>query len=569
MGVISSKILDALFPMAETSPFSKPSVLPRNQACYSCRRRKMRCDGQRPVCGPCLRASREDDCEYTDNLGRSRAQMLEEDIARVQTRIYQLEHPEAGSSSVPLHEPYTSFQSSTQIPGISQILSTFSGPVLSGPPDMFMESETGTSATIPDSWWNSDEPPKHMAQSFLDTFLSYASDWGFFLDLGNFRRDALLPLPIGHHSRPSPALLAAVYLAGITLSVSPTLKMHEKTFLARALSALPSSLSSLHPRKALHALQAEIILATYFFSAGKFVEGMYHTAAAVSLAVSSGMHEAFAETPSLPSAHAIDSEEVERFDACWAIITLDKAWAMALGTPSNWNDTLVQPRSHETGDNENIPIDEMLPKTLLAKAVVLWERANSLAAQWNPGSHRHRTVTIYCLKSWIEMSVQESHEFFIAFNTLEERIDNFRRDVTAIAAESTDVRSLIVVCSIAHTAAIQLHAPFGNNENSHRKCVDAATAVLTAVADANLVDCVYINPIMAPVWAAACRVVIEELRAREGRSSNGALVATFERGFAAVRGYAVSCPLMRYYIDEIQEAYNTLDGRPEDAVAEL
>ncbi|KAF8204470.1 hypothetical protein K438DRAFT_562534 [Mycena galopus ATCC 62051] len=285
------------------------------------------------------------------------------------------------------------------------------------------------------------------------------------------------------HRRPLQTLsrpLGRCILVGITLSASPTLKMHEKTFLARALSALPSSLSGLHPRKALHALQAEIVLATYFFSAGKFVECLYHTAAAVSLAVSSGLHKTFAEAPGMLSgAHATDSEESERFNACLAILTLDKAWAVALGTPSNWNDTLLAPGSLETGyggDGAN----DISPKTLLANAVVLWERANSLAVRWDP-----------------EMSVQDSHEFFSKFSILDERIDNFRRAVTTFSAESLDARALVVVYSIAHTATIQLHAPFKNNEVSHRKTVDAATAVLIAAADtANLVDCVFINPIV-------------------------------------------------------------------------
>ncbi|KAJ6520418.1 hypothetical protein C8R45DRAFT_807317, partial [Mycena sanguinolenta] len=465
----------------------------------------------RPVCGPCLRASRQEDCEYIDNLGRSRAERLEEDISQIQTRIYQLEHPEVSNPSVSLRDPYAAVRVHAQIPGIHQMLS---GPMLSSA-SMSTELESGT---VSDSWWNSDEPPKHMAQSFLETFLPYAWDWGFFLDIENFRRDALLSLPIGHYSRPSSALLAAVYLGGITLTVSPTLKMREKTFLARALSALPSSLSGTHPHKAIHALQSEIILATYFFSGGKFVEGMYHTAAAVSLAVGNGLLQTVNEVSDSPGRRAMDSEETERFDAFWTIITLDKAWAMALGTPSNLNDTLIPPRSLETWANENVSIDEMAPTTLLAKAVLLWERASKLAAQWNP----------------------DSFGFFGAFNTLEEQIDHFRRAVTAFTGENHGARPLIVVYSIAHTAAIQLHSPF-ENENSHHKRVDAAKAVLAAVADANLVDCVFINPIVAPLWAAACRVVIEEIHVQEGNSK---LSAAFERGFTAMRGYAVCCPLL-------------------------
>jgi hypothetical protein len=163
------------------------------------------------------------------------------------------------------------------------------------------------------------------------------------------------------------------------------LKLHEKTFLARALSALPSSLSGLHPRKVPHALQAEIVLATYFFSAGKFTEGMYHTAAAVSLAVSSGLHKICAEAPSLVSSASMNSEEGQRFDACWATLALDKAWAVAFGAHPNWNDTLNTPWSLEP-NNVNVPITGTSPSILLTQAVFLWERANSFGARWNLGS---------------------------------------------------------------------------------------------------------------------------------------------------------------------------------------
>ncbi|KAJ6541774.1 hypothetical protein B0H19DRAFT_1381367 [Mycena capillaripes] len=482
---------------------------------------KWRCDGQKPVCGPCLRASHEDDCEYTaENLGRSRIEILEEDISRIQARIYELEHPEIARSSVYLYHPYREAQNPAQMAGLHQMLDTFE-------PSMLFESLTSTSTT-PEYWWSSDEPPKHMIESFLDTFLLSASDWGFFLDVANFRRDALLPLPLGHHSRPAPALLVAVYLAAITLSTSPTVKPHEKTFLARTLSTLPSSLSGLHPQRALHTLQAEILVATYFFSAGKFTEGMYHTAAAVSLAVSSGLHKI--RTGSVP----MNSTEEERSDACWATLTFDKAWAVALGTHSHWNATLDMPWL--TTDTE------MAPKTVLTKAVILWERANDFGARWNSDT-KH-----------IEEHASDSHnDFSGAFTVLDAHIDDFRAAVTPLLAQNPTSRALIL-----HAPFVLAHAD-NNNVHNQRKCLDAATAVLVAAAPSMVADTTndaYINPIIAPVWATASRIVLEEVRVRE--AGGGELVEVFTRGFAAMRTYKGSCPIMYYHIEKIQEAYDAL-----------
>ncbi|KAJ7762380.1 Zn(2)-Cys(6) binuclear cluster domain-containing protein [Mycena maculata] len=528
-------------------PAESSSMVRRHQACYNCRLRKMRCDSRRPICGQCANTVRWEDCEYPDKQGRTRAETLEEDIARVQHRIHQLEHPEEANSSVQLHNPYQPGRNPAQIPGLYQIRE-IQTPMFSESPSM-----SQSSASASDSWWASEEPPMHMVETFLDTFLAYAADWGFFLDAPRFRAATLLRLPLGHHSRPAPALLAAVYLAGITLSPAPALRAHERTLLARALSALPASLAGLHPRRALHTLQAELLLAHYFLAAGKFIEGGYHTAAAVSLAVSCGLHRVRSEAP---GALRDVIERAERIGACWATVTLDRTWAAALGTQRNWPDTLdtpwpLEPEEYieEVAEPLSLTVESLLdgeepfpttlsPKTLLAMAAILWEQANSLAACWKPN-----------------MRIQDSREFFAAFSTLDARITDFRRAAAASAAywQNPSNRTLLVGCSIAHASAIQLHAPLVTAiPQSNRKCADAATAVLDVIAHADLAGAAYINPIIAPVWATACRIAVDEIRVRQE------LVTVFERALATMRPFAGSCVLIQYHVEKVQEAYDSI-----------
>ena len=47
------------------------------------------------------------DCEYTDNQGRPRIQVLEENIALLQARIFELENPQSSDRNVLLQNPYT------------------------------------------------------------------------------------------------------------------------------------------------------------------------------------------------------------------------------------------------------------------------------------------------------------------------------------------------------------------------------------------------------------------------------------------------------------------------------
>ena len=63
-----------------------------------------RCDGQKPICGPCVTKGRADDCEYpSDVQGLTRTQLLEENIAILEARIREMENPEE-STSIRLHD---------------------------------------------------------------------------------------------------------------------------------------------------------------------------------------------------------------------------------------------------------------------------------------------------------------------------------------------------------------------------------------------------------------------------------------------------------------------------------
>ncbi len=65
-----------------------------------------RCDGAKPSCQQCVRAKKQDLCEYDDGKGKTRTQLLRETVARLEARIRELESPEHTSSSVPLFDPH-------------------------------------------------------------------------------------------------------------------------------------------------------------------------------------------------------------------------------------------------------------------------------------------------------------------------------------------------------------------------------------------------------------------------------------------------------------------------------
>lgn len=182
----------------------------------------------------------------------------------------------------------------------------------------------------------------------LDKFLPHAAEFGFFLHVPTFQASALLPLPFGHPSRPTPALLSVAYLWGVHLGQSEALLHQENAFLTRAVQHVATDQLGLHPNRVLHTLQAHVLLAYYFFRTGRFLEAKTQTGAAVALALGSGFHKIRSasihppatlgllhEAPLYLDPPQTNLEEGERINAFWAVFVLHKIITVALEPPTN------------------------------------------------------------------------------------------------------------------------------------------------------------------------------------------------------------------------------------------
>ncbi|KAL1745531.1 hypothetical protein HDZ31DRAFT_36200 [Schizophyllum fasciatum] len=346
--------------------------LKRGKACMNCRFLKIKCDGARPVCGPCLKHPKDDECEY-DGPGRSRTKALEEQVHRLETRIQELENPGETTPSVTLHEPYSPshqvslspHSSPTSHAGISLSASISpyeTTPVSTGSPSLLdrphalpiKSSSSGGSRASPAApdrkpFSPFEEPDVSVIRVLLDNFLPHASEFGFFLSTSRFHQSALIPASPGHASRPLPALLFAVYLFGVHLSTrTDAMQAQSTTFLNQTLQTLSVALTSGHPQRVLHTIQTHVLLAYFFYRSGLNIEAKYHAAAACSLVISSGLHKVrspnvyagiLGESPvrtspillHKPVADAV--EEGERISALWATFALSRLLAVALDPP--------------------------------------------------------------------------------------------------------------------------------------------------------------------------------------------------------------------------------------------
>ncbi|KAF4601613.1 hypothetical protein EYR40_004811 [Pleurotus pulmonarius] len=558
--------------MDATNP-SIPEIqkLRKGEACMYCRRRKMKCDGVRPICGQCMRGDRAEDCEYAANSSYSRTQGLEDTIARMEARIRELENPDNGQGAkLVLRNPYfvNEFQ---QLPNSDL------------PVDLPIARDVQQAASS-SHWWALDEPPVPMRANFVDRFLQSGVEVGFFLNANRFRQSTLRDLPLGHHERPHPVLLSAAYLWGAHLAGEPSDTQHEDAMLTRALSQLSGSLSSTHPHRIMHTIQAKVLLIHYLFANGRLLEGKYHTSSVVGLAFAARLNKVRSSevTDTNPLPAPVDSvEEGERIRACWTIFALDKCWAVAFDSPPNahcptemagqqldtpWPLEMAAyeqglPSGYGTSNRTSYTLQNFLNEVptsdsgdsalgLLAKGAILWELSTRIF-------HQFRAASEQTLTTHVDM-----------FNRLDRLIDQV---IAAIESVSLGRKEYILPRCVASAAAIRLHSNIANtNPLSRGKCLLAAEAIVLSLNSIPDLDSAYANPIIASAWTAASQVIsgevtlwrsaVDTVGAHEVERAERDLKRLFNAGLNVMTILAERSQLIRYQEELTQESYNALFG---------
>ncbi|KAH8115853.1 hypothetical protein DFH11DRAFT_1506802, partial [Phellopilus nigrolimitatus] len=485
--------------------------LQRGKACITCRRRKMKCDGMRPFCTQCTSGNRAKDCEYTDNQGRTRTAMLEENIALLQARIDELENNDPSSQPILLYDPYEPYKRASESP--TGYLGLDSSSIQDG--RMFASPMRSDSA-LSSLWWESEELPAEISNMLVVAFLPHASALGFALSPERFLDD--LSLPILHPGRPHAALLYAVILWAVRFSQVPDFMQHEGLFLQRAIIALhddvSGSLDKLDSftlaKQRVHAIQAEILLSQFFFSVGRLFEGRCHANAAVSLAVSCGLYhinttsrDRSKSTSSCTPSHTHDASTAtgaeefsshfqladardalelgEQIRIFWAVYAMDRCWSVALQAPCFLSDDPALGTQIDTPWPQDIEeygwmsinfltstiapsretVKRFLAKetvqinlsgsssnaALWAKASALYERAFRLTARWHSTPQHDKT----------RIDIQTDMQALALITTV------FAQELTALDQLDSNIYSagvrqtLFVVHGLAHATMIQLH----------------------------------------------------------------------------------------------------------------
>ncbi|KAJ7252370.1 hypothetical protein B0H12DRAFT_1117985 [Mycena haematopus] len=540
--------------------------LKRGRACMNCRFLKIKCDGIKPICGPCRKHPKDDECEYSDGPARSRTKALEDTVQRLEARLHELEHPEDSTPSVTLYDPYPKFLpeltispsfpgpsrslpntpyhqlprvlspsgSSPESQGYASLSPPFSPPSATSTTSPFGTHGPGSSLlgiydspglATPESTSSSLECDS-TCEALLQTFRPHACEFGFFLNWSRFIQFAV------QSARPW-ALLNALYMWGAHLSSDRQRELHFKH------KVLQSVAAELTPQSFLHTIQTEVLLSHYFFRTGHFLEARAHTATAAALALGGGLHQIRSlNHPDIPVMEiteendqeihlrpsADEIEEGERINGFWAVFMLQKNLAVALEPPS---------RVCGVFEAGGMQIDTPWPlemsdyKQGLLTSDVRGDSTVRNFLQQTPNYHERSSIPTLNVKACIllhravymhgqykpNVPEREAQSWWTAFNVVDQLITSLRSELPDLAQLQvrSSARTILLTHSLLNAATIKLHSIFYTDPTSRQNCLAAARDMFR-FGGTNPQGLGYLNPIMGTLWMMACNVFIDELR---------------------------------------------------------
>ncbi|KAJ7227720.1 hypothetical protein B0H12DRAFT_1148679 [Mycena haematopus] len=558
--------LDPPKPKRIRPPKPRTQPLKRGKACLNCRHLKIRCDGVYPVCGNCVRVSKDEPCRYADPLSRKNLRShLDDGNGR------------AGSSS---------------LCGGVDVESGYSSPGV--------EFSTPASEVSSDSNHSSTEPPFETIQLLLQYFLPHAVQIGFFLHVDRFRNSTLLPqIPFGDVLRPCHSLLYAVYLWGAHLCQSGPIFELKPLFLRRALESVSTEIcvhrDSVH---AIHTIQAHVLLTNYFFLHRRFLPAQVHAHAAATLALGYRLHRLGTAPPPASSsiqdgdfppfdeylAPAHDSvEEGERIRCFWAVVSLQTNLNLAFASPIGLSSCLLE--SMRTTIDTPWPMQsteyELQPgysaRDNCGRDVIRQFLAEECSVPI-PVSHVQASVllhrTSFLTVKWSSnLKSTELSSYMDCYTWLDGRITQFSDGLPPVYLWAD--HDLVLTHALVAAAVITLHRPFSTLEQAARmKCIVAARAIIRVLRDTTTIP--HANPVIGTICALACNVLMDEIQRTHlvwtewaqtldvntlpAGEQESTLLLNLQEGMGIMRMLAAGNPLSEHQSAEIQRQYNSHYG---------
>lgn len=479
--------------------------------------------------------------------------MLEQEVARLQAQIQELEHPEHTTPAVALHHPY----SSSDVPQGSSVLFDFQPSYISASSSEASASSPTTQFTwgdfSPSSWWAQEEPPRQIVLESLDIVLPFADEIGFFLHIPRLRNTLMTS-----SSRGIPIALQNAIILLCLHTTETEQPAFEQTVLSRCLHQLNDIIPSCSAstRDLLNVLQTEVLLAYYLFRVGRVVEAKYHSSGAASLVLQFRLHSSPSEgEPNTPSdmqfdafrttlPHTVDDiEQTEAIHAFWNVFARDKSMSAILGVPPSigrstrvsvpWpgqmqevslsnQDTHFTKRRKGIGpqvdtiqqflvDGQSEKGDSDSALAFHAKAAVLLDEVNHLVEQYASDSRVQETQSWRAQFASLDTLIQHLQALIPSNSSLTvEASSSSSQSILTPSSPRVVSRHSVYMQSLLSLATIRLHSPFRDTYLSNAKIVAAAVLVARALQCVNINTLQYFDPDII-IWIKASFVIHAEI----------------------------------------------------------
>ncbi|GLB35522.1 hypothetical protein LshimejAT787_0210870 [Lyophyllum shimeji] len=559
-------------------PHKSENTLRRGTACLSCRKRKLKCDGTRPVCRQCTKMNRGHTCEYDDKQRKSRTQLLKEQLSQLERRLHELESKSKSSSSSPA-PPSPPFQYDFESFG----LEAFNDAPVASSSKYSLVNATSSSDTSPsptpsgsrlanqsalfhpgDKYWLPSESSRPSSASnsvlgapsqvdprvslsprarryLLDVFMNHRHQCWFYASMDRFLNSSL-------NQEPHPALINAMYLLACHFAHMPFYSEMIPAFFVQTQHEINAALDT--SDRLADIVQASSLLAIYLYMNNRVVEGYRHTFSAVRLAIGLGLHQISTsntiakvyprQTPLIPIAPPRDARELsDRIFAFWQVFMIDRCWSVANGLPlalpdkntpqcriltrwpsalGHWPDDGFQPPIQSFFDGlDTLGASEQFMPALKAKAAALYEltsRSKTFGSDPNDWA--------YC---FAEAAVQR---FSSTIPSL-----TFDRDYFMVQT--------VIYTSFVH---LQRHVLFDG------RALKAGNSIVQLILQLRDADWQYLDPIISVCWFTVaemfiCAIMSAKVDAFAGDVSNIVSVCTSGLDVLshALTTYGAYCPL--------------------------
>ncbi|KAL0571204.1 hypothetical protein V5O48_008451 [Marasmius crinis-equi] len=322
-----------------------------------------------------------------------------------------------------------------------------------------------------------------------------------------------------------------------------------ESFLPQVLQRVSNTLSSSHPKRLVHAIQAEIILANYFIHSRRMLEGKYHLDTAVSLITGARLHTLRSASSSVLSVPASTdlAEEGEMINAFWTVYAMHNLW-----------DTLGP--SPAVFDRENQRIDTPWPLDISD-----YEQVDLAPA-------KHSKMAADDLRN---MNSSARQQFIASFVNLDQVIDGFTGELPPVltSASPPEIHTATLIHTLTYASTIRLHSVFADSDaRSSTKSLAVAQAAITLIPtidglrqhiDVSRVP--ILDPIFGVLWGIVGRVVLKEIGRLRQSGSRSAVVGTRLRELEEMLGglvismeeFSGHSPFMAYQLEKLREAMST------------